>query len=340
MTTLPAALAMAIDRQLEGVSRSGLGQQAASLSQRYRQRAGNHAADEESLAYAVTRLPATYAAMRAVLAELEERAPDFAPATLLDLGSGPGTAAWAALDAFPGLNAIDLVERAGSFRTLGRTLARNADPVVADATWHDLDLERPDALAALAGPYDLVTLGFSLVEIAPERRPDLLRRAWELTAGVLVLVDPGTPEGHGRMLAARDLLLGEGTAMLAPCPGAVACPIVAPDWCHTAVRLPRRRDHRLAKGAAMGFEDEKYAYMVLGRPELGHAAAARILRPPESDKIGVRAALCTEIGAGIATIPARARPDFKAAKKWRWGQGFDDMALVNGRLEKPRPGGA
>jgi ribosomal protein RSM22 (predicted rRNA methylase) len=337
MTALPAALATALDRQLDGVSRSRLGAQAAALSARYRRNAGSHAEDAETLAYAVTRLPATYAAMRAVLAELAARAPAFAPASLLDLGSGPGTAGWAARDVFPGIERMTLVERAGAFRTLGRSLAQDAAPVLADAHWHEADLERPDALAPLDGPFDLVSAGFALVEIAPARLGPLLRAAWARTAGALVLVDPGTPGGHERLLRAREILLAEGAVVLAPCPGAVACPLVAPDWCHFAVRLPRRRDHRLAKQAAMPFEDEKYAYMILARPGIGAAAAARLLRPPESGKAGIKATLCTAGGAADVAVPARDKPAPKAARKWAWGDGLDDMAPVNGRLEATPP---
>ena len=40
-------------------------------------------------------------------------------------------------------------------------------------------------------------------------------------------------------------VIGEGAAILAPCPHAQACPLVEPDWCHFVQRLPRSRDHRL-----------------------------------------------------------------------------------------------
>ena len=42
----------------------------------------------EALAYAVARMPATYAACAAVFARLAEVVPDFRPTSLLDVGAG------------------------------------------------------------------------------------------------------------------------------------------------------------------------------------------------------------------------------------------------------------
>lgn len=50
----------------------------------------------ESLAYLLARMPNAYAACEAVFAELERRMPEFAPRSILDFGTGPGTAIWAA----------------------------------------------------------------------------------------------------------------------------------------------------------------------------------------------------------------------------------------------------
>lgn len=50
-------------------------------------------------AYAAARMPGCYAAVARVLDELRLRLPDFAPASMLDFGAGPGTAVWAAREA-------------------------------------------------------------------------------------------------------------------------------------------------------------------------------------------------------------------------------------------------
>ena len=55
-------------------------------------------------------MPATYAAVTASLNALVEIRPDFAPKTLLDVGAGPGTATWAAGEAFPSLQDFTLLD--------------------------------------------------------------------------------------------------------------------------------------------------------------------------------------------------------------------------------------
>src|SRR5438046_1460330 len=96
---LPRALREAVDRALEGVAASDLARAAAALSQRYRSETRDehfHLADHlAARAYLATRLPATYAAIRASMDAVADVRPDFAPRTMLDVGAGPGSASWA-----------------------------------------------------------------------------------------------------------------------------------------------------------------------------------------------------------------------------------------------------
>jgi hypothetical protein len=55
----------------------------------------------QTLAYAVARLPSCYAAAHRIFKELAVRYPGFEPKTLLDFGAGPGTATWAAQEVCP-----------------------------------------------------------------------------------------------------------------------------------------------------------------------------------------------------------------------------------------------
>ena len=84
------------------MSRNDAAERAAAISKTYRD-GGNSAAirsETDALAYALARMPATYAADIASLNALCEIRPDFAPTSLLDVGAGPGTASWAAAEAF------------------------------------------------------------------------------------------------------------------------------------------------------------------------------------------------------------------------------------------------
>ncbi len=126
---LPPDLRAALDQLATGVSRKDLAARAAAQSQNYRSGGGSHdiRSRDDALAYAFARMPATYAAAIAVLNALRGVC-DFAPRSLLDVGAGPGTAAFAATQAFPSLADIRLVEANAEMRALGAALARAIGP--------------------------------------------------------------------------------------------------------------------------------------------------------------------------------------------------------------------
>src|ERR1700749_3583102 len=98
---LPAELKAALDARLHGLSRNDAAERAAAISRTYRG-GGNSAAirtETDALAYALARMPATYAAVTASLNALGELRPDFAPLDVLDIGAGPGTATLATAEA-------------------------------------------------------------------------------------------------------------------------------------------------------------------------------------------------------------------------------------------------
>jgi len=64
------------------------------LSARYA--AGQTSTAIDLAPYLAARMPATFAAVAAVLAEVAKLSPEFAPTTALDVGAGPGTASFAA----------------------------------------------------------------------------------------------------------------------------------------------------------------------------------------------------------------------------------------------------
>jgi ribosomal protein RSM22 (predicted rRNA methylase) len=116
----------------------------------------------------------------------------------------------------------------------------------------------------------------------------------------------------------RAQLIALGAHVAAPCPHDGECPLVAPDWCHFAQRLPRSRAHKTLKGAELPFEDEKFAYVALTRDPVARQPA-RVLAQPQVGKVEVTAKLCTSGGLAIAKIPRRAKADYARARRWRWG---------------------
>jgi len=317
---LPGPLRAALERALDGVPRKGLADRAARTSEAYR--AGRPSSGvireaDDALAYALTRLPATYAACAKVFAEAGRRAPGFAPATLLDAGAGTGAASWAATEAWPGLAAIAWLDNSPPFLALAAELAAEGPAALRAAQARRADL-------TAAGPWpaaDLVVASYALAEIAPDKQASTIAELWNATEALLALVEPGTPAGYARILAARTALIAAGAAILAPCPHQAACPLTGGDWCHFSVRLPRSRDHRLAKGAEVPFEDERFSYLIAARP--GVAAlppAPRVLAPPRAGKPGVALKLCGLDGqVAQRLVTRRGKADYATARRLDWG---------------------
>src|SRR6476659_95275 len=99
---LPEALQTGIDELVERVDAHALERAAASLSERYRGGAATASraarSSVEVAAYLATRAPATYAAVEDVCRRIRAMRPEWRPRSLLDLGAGPGVAAWAAVE--------------------------------------------------------------------------------------------------------------------------------------------------------------------------------------------------------------------------------------------------
>ncbi len=314
---LPPLLRQAVDDALEGVPLSDLARASETLSQRYRAelRDGRfHLADDlAARAYLATRLPATYAAVRASLNEVAAVRPDFAPVSTLDVGAGPGTATWAASDCWESLEDALLIEGSPTMRGWGERLAAEL-PLRLEWRTHDLATGLPDL-----APRDLVTLAYVLDELEPEARIPLLDQLWSLTADTLLIVEPGTPAGYRRILAARARLVSLGAHLLAPCPHAAECPLSPPDWCHFSQRVPRSRLHRQVKGAEVPWEDEKFSYLAVSRRP-GLRPEARVLAPPQSRSGLVRLKLCQHDGsAAEKTFSKRDGAEFKRARRLEWG---------------------
>ena len=315
---LPPLLRRAVDRALSGAALTDLAAAAADLSQRYREErcdGKTHvASDRHALAYLAVRLPATYAAVGASFAAVAEARPDFAPKSALDVGAGPGTALWAATECWPALADALLVEPNPVFRAFGEQLA--AEMRQPHMTWCTSDI----AVDEIDGePRDLVTLAYVLNELESDDRHRLVERLWPLTADTLVIVEPGTPAGWQRILAARRQLIESGGHVIAPCPHAKECPLQPPDWCHFARRVARSRLHRQAKGADVPWEDEKFSYVAVSRKP-APAIGARVIARPRKARGRVTLKLCRPDGsAGDRLFSRREGELFKRASRGDWG---------------------
>lgn len=322
---IPVSLTQAAEALLASAGRENYEQavaRAPSLSLRYRQAnlrpaSGPVAADHaDALAYLLTRMPATFCAFDAALAYTlaTMHAPENIK-TLLDVGAGTGAAAWAA-DGRLSLDAVTCLEYAPFMRQIGATLMREGSEALQKARWLAADLTTRMDIRA-----DLVSAAYVLNELPAQKRLDAARRLFASAKIVLILVEPGTPDGFNLLRTIRNALVEEGAYVLAPCPHAQPCPLPAPDWCHFTVRVPRNRAHKRAKAGDAPFEDEKFTYLALSRSP-AETQPARVLRHPMRYKGHVRLDLCTENGLRTETITRASGECYALARKAQSGDAF------------------
>jgi ribosomal protein RSM22 (predicted rRNA methylase) len=258
------------------------------------------------VAYAAYRMPATFEAVRSALGAFRDAVPEWAPATHTDIGGGTGAASWAVTEAW-GEQATTVLDWAEPALALGRelALAGPAGSVLRDATWTKARIGKALALDAV----DLVTVSYVLGELTEADRIAVVDAAAGAAQAVLV-IEPGTPDGYLRIMAARDQLIA-------------ACPIErGSDWCHFSARVSRSSLHRQVKGGSLAYEDEKFSYVAAVRGDAG-TPAARIVRRPQIRKGQVLLELCTDRERlERATVTKRHGGLYRAARDIAWGDAW------------------
>ena len=265
------------------------------------------------LAYAATRMPATFGAVSTALDASLKTLSDAdiaALCTVLDLGAGTGAASLAVCECLPAVSAVTAVEREPEMRAVGQHMTGSL-PV----TW-----EAADALAyvrrcANSGRiFDVVVTSYMTNEMDGETRSELFSLLCAVTGKLLLLVEPGTKTGSAILIGARDSFVAAGLGICAPCPAVGACPLPADDWCHFTCRVARSRLHKMLKGGDVPYEDEKFSYLALTRLPYT-PCGARILRHPVKESGRITLTLCSPDGHTSEVVTKRDKARFTATRK-------------------------
>ncbi len=303
---LPATIRQQLEHWLvaNGAGKRG---EAQALSASYKQ--GDNSATVSLNAYLTTRMPATFAAVSAVLDQVSQVAIGFAPTSLLDIGAGPGTASFAAQIAWPSLKSITMIEADKRFADLAKHLSPESEVV-----------QQP--LQNLNRKADVVIAAYIFAELPEREAAGSALKLWAQASDMLIIVEPGTPKGFARIRDARAALIQTGAHLIGPCTHAYQCPMTGTDWCHFKTRLPRSRAHMQAKSATVPFEDESFSWLAVSR----HAYELpkfRIIAPPIVNKVAATFKTCGAQGLSQTAIASRDKPAYKLARNMRWGDGLD-----------------
>jgi ribosomal protein RSM22 (predicted rRNA methylase) len=314
IATLPAPLLAAIEAEASTVPPARLREAAEALSGAYRGNATLKAAlsPADRAAYLAVRFPSTFAAARVAWVELANAIPLANVESVLDAGAGPGTASLAAHDLLPAATRYTWLERDVGWRTAADRLA-----TAAALTPQHRNAALGPALAL--DPHDVVVAAYALNELPPAARPAVVDALWRAARRAVIILEPGTPAGFQIVRAAREAVLAQGAHAAAPCTHDTLCPMSRRDWCHRPVRVARTALHRGAKHAQLGFEDEKFSFVVLTRDPPARAAKARIVRKPMRNAGHVHLDLCNADGLERATVTRSDRETYRQARDAEWG---------------------
>lgn len=321
--SFPPALEVAIGEASRAVPSSQLMSAATSLSKHYRESLVSGAkpmvrGDLAALSYAVIIMPATYAQLTGAMRAVKQRIPGWQPASLLDIGSGPGTALWAAAEQWPALQAMTALEQEAAFIALGQRFARAGEnPVLQKASWKKFAF-KTNSLPKDDTRYDLVIIGHALNEMDEPLRRAVVSYAWERCSGLLLIVEPGTSAAFPLVKSMREYLLTLGAKTIAPCAHDRECPLVG-DWCHFPQRLNRPAFQRRAKAGSAGWEESKFSYAAMARFSPDEAIWGRLIHQPNLQKGRVELTVSSREGIVHPQALKRNKAQYRLLSDYNWG---------------------
>lgn len=307
---IPQELKEAIEKVSTRIKHTNIIEESQSISKKYRENDGKGkklvTKQSEAVAYAISRMPATYCAVYSALSNVLKNY-DKQIKTVLDIGAGTG-AATLAITSLTDVEQITCLERENAMRDIGSLLMNEVLPNV---EWEEFDLVSEETNKKA----DLVVSSYVINELSEENRKKAIEKMWNSTNDLLLIIEPGTPEGFKHILEARDLLLTKNANIIAPCAHKGKCPINSQeDWCSFYVRVSRTGIQRQAKNGELGYEDEKFSYIAFSKTPIA-TGRPRILRHPQINSGYVKVKLCTENGVEEKTYSKRDGEVYKKIRK-------------------------
>mgnify|MGYP001625154925 FL=1 len=290
-------------------------EQAQNVSKKYRENTGKGnkiiTSNSEAIAYAISRMPATYCAVYLALSQTLKKYKNEIK-TVYDIGAGTGSATWAIQELLQPQK-ITCLEYEKEMLKIGERLMKKTET---KASWEQFDITK-DCFQEKA---DLVISSYMLNELEESSRKNAIQKMWEATSELLLLIEPGTPKGFKHILEAREILLQQNANIVAPCTHNGKCEISQDDWCSFYVRVARSGIHRQAKNGTLGYEDEKFSYIAVSREPAFENGQARILRHPQIGQGHVKVKVCTQNGIQEKTFTKKDKEVYKKVRKLDAGE--------------------
>ena len=312
---IPEGLKDSINRLLSENKVSNIIENAQTISNRYRKNDGKGKRlltnELEAVSYVISRMPATYAAVYSVFKQILVNY-DEEITSLLDVGAGTGAGTWA-VNEIENMSQITCLEREKSMSNIGKKLMKNT--ALDNVQWKSYNILQDE----IAEKADIVLTSYMINELPEQKRENAVLKLWQATNKLMVVIEPGTPEGFKNILNIRNLIKEQGGYIVAPCCCNGECPIKENDWCAFYARVARSSIHRQAKGGNLGYEDEKFSYIAFSKTPV-EITGERILRHPQINSGFVKVKLCTAEGIQEKTYSKKDGEIYKKIKKLDAGE--------------------
>lgn len=227
-----------------------------------------------ALKYSYSRMIPNYSVLTECLNEIKRRDPDFEPQSLLNMGSGVGSAVWATNRLWSeSVREYYCVDNASEMNKMAMQILKEGDMnrqsmVIPNVYFRDkLPVQK-------GGRFSLVICAYTLMDFPNQKnRLQLIRELWDRTEDYFILVDVGTYAGFLLIQEARRKLLKMNLPnedvevnIFAPCPHNQHCPKFryAPENmpCNFEVQCQKW------KGQSQDRMKERYSYVIFKRGKL------------------------------------------------------------------------
>lgn len=275
------------------------------LTQKYKTESGESKSliedKNDSVLYAISRMPATYSVIATLLAQLTKQNLIQKFDSVIDVGSGTGAGYFAIKSLFENVD-ISLFERDENMIEVFNVLTDN----LVQVSQADIINDNINAKA------DLVMTSYVLSEMKEQDRLKAVAKLLEMSQKYLLIIDTGTPRVYENMMKIKKFVQEKGYFISAPC-ASEKCGLKN-DYCQFFARVERSSLMRQAKSGELSYEDEKYFYLLISK-EMKQNCEKRIIRRPIIKPNNIELALCTKNGVTHEIFTKKNKEMFKIAKK-------------------------
>lgn len=306
---LPSELSEKINELCQSLKTNEIKKIRENLTYKYKNKTGKSTdlivSNDESITYAISRMPATYSVLYTLISELiEQKYIDIQKIdSISDFGSGTGSGYFALRQLFKNAK-ISLFEKNENMIKVFNFLSNVDKDYV-----YSFDLTNEE----INEKFDFILSSYVLSELNEKDRQFAFKKLLNSSNKYVLIVDTGTPNTYKSMMSLKKLASELGFNTIAPCNNLV-CPLQN-DYCQFYARVERSKIMRQSKSGSLPYEDEKYFYLLFAKDISNLDGKSRIIRRPIIRANEVELKLCTLNGVETHKFTIKYKDKFKQAKK-------------------------